>query len=98
MDTVLTGRDAGADVAVPAEAPSSAVSWPAIIAGAFVAVSVSLILLALGSGLGLGMASPWPGDGASATTFTVVTAIWLIVVQWVAAGFGGYLTGKLRTR
>jgi hypothetical protein len=98
MDTVLTGRGAGADVAVPAEAPSSAVSWPAIIAGAFVAVSVSLILLALGSGLGLGMASPWPGDGASATTFTVVTAIWLIVVQWVASGFGGYLTGRLRTR
>lgn len=82
----------------PVEASASAVSWPAIIAGAFVAVSVSLILLALGSGLGLASVSPWSGSGASATTFTAMTAIWLIVVQWLASGMGGYLTGRLRTK
>jgi hypothetical protein len=76
----------------------SAASWAAIIAGAFVAVSVSLILLALGSGLGFAEISPWPGRGVSATTFTVTTAIWLIVTQWISAALGGYIAGRLRTR
>jgi hypothetical protein len=76
----------------------SAASWPAIIAGAFVAASVSLVLLALGSGLGFASISPWPHHGVSATTFAVTTAIWLIVMQWVSSGFGGYITGRLRTR
>jgi hypothetical protein len=76
----------------------SAASWPAIFAGAFVAASVSLLLLALGSGLGFASISPWPGRGVSATTFAITTAIWLIVMQWVSSGFGGYVTGRLRTR
>jgi hypothetical protein len=76
----------------------SAVSWPAIIAGAFVAASASLILLALGSGVGFASISPWPHRGASITTFAITTAIWLIVTQWVASGLGGYIAGRLRTR
>jgi hypothetical protein len=76
----------------------SAASWAAIIAGAVVAVSASLILLALGSGLGFAEISPWPGRGVSATTFTVTAAIWLIVTQWISAGLGGYIAGRLRTR
>jgi len=76
----------------------SAASWPAIIAGAFVAASVSLILFTLGSGLGFASISPWAGHGVSATTFAVSTAIWLIVMQWVSSGVGGYITGRLRTR
>lgn len=69
----------------------SAASWPAIIAGAFVAAGASLILLALGSGLGLATVSGW---GA----FAMKSAIWLIVMQWVSAGLGGYIAGRLRTR
>lgn len=76
----------------------SAASWPAIFAGAFVAVSTSLVLLALGSGLGFASISPWPGHGVSATTFTVTTAIWLIVTQWLSAALGGYIAGRLRTK
>jgi hypothetical protein len=76
----------------------SAASWPAIVAGAFVAASVSLVLLALGSGLGFAAISPWSGRGVTATTFAVTTAIWLIVMQWVSSAFGGYITGRLRTR
>ena len=76
----------------------SAASWPAIFAGAFVAVSVSLVLLALGSGLGFAAISPWQGHGVSATTFTVTTAIWLIVTQWLSAALGGYIAGRLRTK
>jgi hypothetical protein len=99
MDTSVTAaRSAVAEGASAVESFSSAVSWPAILAGAVVAASVSLILLALGSGLGFASVSPWPERGASATTFTVITAMWLIVVQWVASGLGGYLTGRLRTK
>ena len=84
---------------IDATAPSkSAASWSAIFAGAAVATAVSLILLALGSGLGLATISPWSGHGVSATTFTVAGAIWLIVMQWVSALFGGYIAGRLRTR
>ena len=82
----------------PLEAATSGVAWPAIIGGAFAAAALSLILLALGSGFGLASVSPWSNTGASATTFTVMTAIWLIVVQWLASGLGGYLTGRLRTK
>lgn len=79
-------------------AGKSAASWAAIIAGAFVAGGASLILLALGSGLGFASVSPWSGQGISATTFTVTTAIWLIVTQWISAALGGYIAGRLRTR
>jgi hypothetical protein len=84
--------------AAPASPSTSAASWPAIIAGAFVAAAVTLILLALGSGLGFASISPWPGKGVTATTFAATTAIWLILTQWVSAGLGGYLAGRLRTR
>lgn len=81
-----------------AESFQSAVSWGLIVAGAFTAASFTLILMLLGSGLGLTMASPWSGQSASVTTFAVSTAIWLVIVQWLSAGLGGYLTGRLRTK
>jgi hypothetical protein len=82
----------------PYESSVSAVSWPAVFAGTLVAVAVTFILMALGSGVGFATVSPWPGHGASATTFTVVTAIWLLVVQWGSSALGGYTTGRLRTK
>ena len=98
MDTPVVTAEPQVSEAVTGEANRSGVSWPAIIAGTVVAAASSLILLALGSGLGLSSVSPWSGSGASATTFTVMAAIWLIVVQWVASGLGGYLTGRLRSK
>ena len=79
------------------EFPSSAVAWAAVLGGALVAVAVTILLLALGSGLGLASVSPW-GDNPSPTTFTVMAAVWLIVVQWLSSAMGGYLTGRLRTK
>jgi len=76
----------------------SAVSWPAIFGGTFVVVAISLILVALGAGMGFASASPWPHEGISAVHFTYVAAVWLIVVQWLSSGLGGYLTGRLRTK
>jgi hypothetical protein len=70
-----------------AESSKSAVSWAAIVAGAFVAASVSVVLMALGVGFSF-----------ASVSFTVVTAIWLVVVQWIAAGIGGYVTGRLRIK
>jgi len=76
----------------------SASAWGAIIAGAVVAVAVSLVLLTLGTGLGFASVSAWPQRGISATGFTVEGTIWLIVTQWLSAGVGGYLAGRLRQR
>jgi hypothetical protein len=98
MEQVLTSGGARIDAADSAFTGKSAASWPAIFAGAFVALSASVILAALGSGLGFASISPWPGHGVSATAFTVTTAIWLIVTQWVSAGLGGYIAGRLRTK
>ncbi|MGH7065934.1 MAG: hypothetical protein ACREET_17815 [Stellaceae bacterium] len=83
---------------MPAESPVSAISWAAIIGGAFAMAAIELILLALGAGLGFASISPWSNSGPSATTFGVAAAIWLIVVQWLSAAFGGYITGRLRTK
>jgi len=85
-------------LAVAGNRAHSAVSWAAIAAGAVVAAATSLLLVALGGGVGLASLSPWTHTGASVTTFTAITAIGLIVVQWVSAGTGGYIAGRLRTR
>jgi hypothetical protein len=76
----------------------SGVSWAAIIAGAFVAAALSLTLLALGAGFGLLSVSPWSNAGASASAVSTAAIIWLIVIQIVASGVGGYLAGRLRTK
>ena len=76
----------------------SAVSWPAVFAGGVSAAAIAAILVIFGTGLGLASVSPWAGSGVSATTFTVLAAIWLIIVQWVSAAIGGYMAGRLRTK
>jgi len=80
------------------ESSVSAVSWAAIFAGAVVSVAITLTLSALGIGVGLAAMWPWPYHGMSPSAFTISTAIWLIAVQWLASGAGGYLTGRLRTK
>lgn len=94
MASPLVVADAGASV----ESSAPAVNWGPIVAGAFAASTLTFILMLLGSGLGLTMVSPWSNEGASVTTFAVTTAIWLVIVQWLSSGVGGYLTGRLRTK
>jgi hypothetical protein len=88
--------------ATPATAPlraeASAASWGAIVAGAVGATVVSLILMLLGSGMGLTAISPWSNAGVSAATLGVWAIAWLVVTQWISAGVGGYLAGRLRAR
>jgi hypothetical protein len=77
---------------------ASAVSWGAILAGAAAAAAMSLILLILGTGLGLSAVSPWVQTGISAESFTITSILWLGCASLIAAGTGGYLAGRLRTR
>jgi hypothetical protein len=97
MDTVRSTADGSAMIAA-GEASASAVSWPAIFAGAFAALALSVVLTSLGAGLGLTSISAWPNSGASVTTFTIGAGIGLIVVQWLSSALGGFLTGRLRTK
>lgn len=94
----LEGADTIGGSGRPHESAKSAVSWSAIFAGMVVAAAVTLVLTALGSALGLASISPWAHRGASATTFTVMAAVWMIVVQWGSSAVGGYTAGRLRTK
>jgi hypothetical protein len=100
VETLTAHRTTGLDPIRPTtpESSVSAVTWPAIFGGAIVASATSIVLVALGSGLGLASVSPWRDSGASATGVAWMTAAWLIVVQWLSAGLGGYLAGRLRTK
>jgi hypothetical protein len=76
----------------------SAVSWGAVLAGAAGAAALAVILLMLGVGLGLSSVSPWAGEGAAAETMGSAAIAWLVFTQLAAAGVGGYLAGRLRTK
>jgi hypothetical protein len=78
-------------------APSSAVSWSAILAGAAVSAGLTLILLAIGSGIGFSVANPW-SNGAAATTTKAATVagIYITVTAVMASAVGGYIAGRLR--
>jgi hypothetical protein len=86
------------DVPSKNEAYSAGISWPAVIAGAFVSAALSLILLALGTGLGFSSVSPWSNMGALASAMEKAAIAWLIVTQIMASAMGGYLAGRLRTK
>jgi hypothetical protein len=90
VDTVIVENDAP---------PTSAVSWPAIIAGGFVAAAFTLLLLALGAGLGFSVVSPWRGTPDITTTkAAMVGGIYMAVTAVMASALGGYITGRLRVR
>ena len=76
----------------------SAVSWPAVLAGAVAAAALSLILLVLGTGLGLSAMSPWSGSGVSAVAISWSTIAWIVFAALAASGLGGYIAGRLRVR
>jgi hypothetical protein len=90
VDTVIVEQEAQ---------PSSAVCWPAIIAGGFVAAAFTLMLLALGAGLGFSVVSPWRGAPDITTTkAATVGGIFMAVTAVMSSALGGYIAGRLRTR
>lgn len=98
MEDLTIAQRATGLAASTVESGTSAVSWAAILAGAVVAAATSLVLALVATSVDLASVSPWPGSGASARSITVVSAIALIIIQWLAAAIGGYLTGRLRTK
>ncbi|WP_216850946.1 hypothetical protein [Acidisphaera sp. L21] len=81
---------------MPGVAHRPGMTWGPVLGGAAVATAVTVLLLALGSGFGFASVSPVTGGNPSATTFTVLAAVWLLIVQWVSSFLGGYLAGRLR--
>jgi hypothetical protein len=84
------------DAAAKNEGSHSAVSWAAVLAGAFVTAALGLILLALGAGMGLSSLSPWTASGA--TTTGKGALFWIAGLEIVASAVGGYMAGRLRTK
>src|SRR5580658_7497511 len=98
LPTPLTKNSVVTSYPIKNETSTSGVSWPAITAGAFVAAALSLSLLTLGAGAGLSSWSPWFNAGASPSAVGIGAIVWFIVIEIVASGLGGYLTGRLRTK
>ena len=86
------------DFIEPVVAPDAAISWGAVAAGGFANAALTLLLMAFGAGMGFSAVSPWANSGVSATTFSVGTGLYFIVIAMLASTIGGYLAGRLRTR
>ena len=80
-------------VAAPA---THLVDWPAIFAGATLAVALSFVLLTFGSAIGLSVASFQPGEGPSLFWLGIASGLWFIWVAIMSFAAGGYLAGRLR--
>lgn len=91
--TVPAARDS---MAAPTLNPRAAISWAAVFAGAVIAAALSISLLTGGVGLGFIAMSPHAGEGASAMQIGVGAIVWMFVVQVIAHGVAGYVTGRLR--
>ena len=90
--------DVEGDVLTVGDANASGVSWPAIIAGAFVTAALGLILLSLGAGAGLSSLSPWAGAGVSPSAVGFGALVWISFTELISASVGGYMAGRLRTK
>jgi hypothetical protein len=75
-----------------------AVSWEAVAAGAVAAAALTLLLVAFGAGMGFSAVSPWSNSGVSASTFSVATGIYLVLVGVMSSAVGGYVAGRLRSK
>jgi len=76
--------------------PQAAISWAAVLAGTVIASALSITLLTGGIGLGFVVMSPHEGEGASVMQVGMGAIVWMFVVQILAYGVAGYVTGRLR--
>lgn len=76
----------------------AAVSWGAILAGAFSAAAVSIALATLGAGTGFSLTSPWSDSGISASTLKWTAGVYLVLTAVIASTIGGYMAGRLRKK
>ncbi|MFT4073885.1 MAG: hypothetical protein QM647_00025 [Asticcacaulis sp.] len=79
------------------ESSQSGIHWASILGGAAAAAAISALLLPLGSALGFASTNAY-NPGASLITFSAGMAIWLVIMQWISSGVGGYIAGRLRVK
>lgn len=97
----MSVRESGPEVAVvetTINTERSSVDWPAVIAGAIIAVAISFVLFTFGSAVGLSITSPYPAESVSAVTFALVLGLWIVLVTVMSFLAGGYFTGLLMQR
>ena len=70
------------------------VSWPAVIAGAVVAVAVGAMLNLLGVALGAGAFNPYDLDGGDAESFAAAAGMWAVVANCMALFVGGAVASR----
>jgi hypothetical protein len=82
----------------PEGAPAwpSRISWGAVFAGGVVAVTIGAMLNILGVAIGATTIDPMvPGETPSASSFGIASGIWLMVVNLIGLGCGGYVAARL---
>ena len=65
------------------------ISWPAVIAGAVVAVAVGAMLNLLGVALGASTFNPYDFDGGNVSEFTAAAGLWMAFANAIALFAGG---------
>ena len=75
----------------------SYVDWPAILAGAVVAVAIASVFTGFGAALGLSTISAEPGKG-SFNFMIILSAVWIVVTLVASYMAGGYIAGRMRRR
>src|SRR5688500_4657593 len=70
------------------------ISWPAIFAGAFIAVGLQLLFVLLGTAIGLSVFDPAQADPTT-TGATLTLGIYLLVTMLISFFIGGYATSRL---
>jgi len=76
---------------------SGYIHWPAIFGGALAATAVSFILYTFAAGLGLAVASPTPSWRDGSVALGLLSGLYILFTTVASFGFGGYVTGLLRS-
>lgn len=80
--------------AVPLHPLHALISWPAVIAGAVVAVAVGAMLNLLGIALGAGAFNPYDLDGGDAEGFAAAAGMWAVVANAIALFVGAAVASR----
>ncbi|MGI9170560.1 MAG: hypothetical protein ACR2FH_10380, partial [Caulobacteraceae bacterium] len=81
------------------EAAPPAIAWPAIFAGALVAVAAGAMLALLGVALGAGAFNPFDlARGGGAGAFTIAAGVWAALANAVALFFGAFVASRAAAR
>jgi hypothetical protein len=80
----------------PATSSTPVIDWPAVIGGSAVAAALSFVLFAFGTSAGIAAVSPFAYNNPSATTVSIVSAAFFLLVMIGSFLAGGYFAGRFR--